>query len=158
MIGDSFLKFSLWPLCALWLIFLGSSDFLQMPLKARLLGFVEATGLGDAARHTVVAGTGAFVVEAVDGEIAVADVLDELADEVVDDCLRVLPTAGWFFFVDSVGEGAFGIVAGAHAPVAGLKGRGFAFEDEGLGGFDVNRKLKLLAGEELVAFEFRAAT
>src|SRR5262245_50648186 len=88
----------------------------QLRLQGWLLGLVQAAGLGYTAGHTVVARARAFVVQAVDGEVAVTNVLDEFADEIVNDGLRVLPTAGWFIFVDFVGEGAAGVVTGAHAP------------------------------------------
>src|SRR4029078_55643 len=62
-----------------------ASEFLRIRLQGWCLGFVQAASLRYAARHAVVAGARAFVVEAIDGEVAVADVLDELADEAVDD-------------------------------------------------------------------------
>ncbi len=110
-------------------------------------GFVQAADLGDAAGHVEVAGARAFVVAAGDGEIAVADVVDELADELMDFAVGILP--GGAVFVLRRGQCAFRIEAAAHAPVAGLQWGRVVFENKDLSGFDVDGQLQLLAGFEL---------
>ena len=54
-------------------------------------GFVNAADLSYSAAHIKVASACAFVVTASDWEFSGADIVDKLADQAMDDVMRVVP-------------------------------------------------------------------